>query len=54
MSPSTYAIREPIANDILSLANAKYKSRDYLGALTEYTEAIRIDPHNAQIGRAHV
>ena len=47
MSPSTYATREPIATDILSLANFKSKNRDYLGALTEYTEVIRIDPHNA-------
>jgi len=47
MSPSTYATREPIANDILSSANAKYKNRDYLGALTAYTAAIRVDPNNA-------
>ncbi|WP_373547160.1 tetratricopeptide repeat protein [Chamaesiphon sp.] len=47
MSPSTYTTREPIANDILSSANAKYKDRDYLGALTAYTEAIQIDPNNA-------
>jgi tetratricopeptide (TPR) repeat protein len=46
MSQSTYATREPIAVDILASANAKYKNRDYLGALTEYTEAIRIDPNN--------
>ncbi len=47
MSQSTYAMREPIATDILASANAKYKNRDYLGALTEYTEAIGIDPSNA-------
>lgn len=47
MPPSTYATKEPIVNDLLSSANAKYKNRDYLGALTEYTEAIRIDPHHA-------
>ncbi len=47
MSQSTYATREPIATDILTSANAKYKNRDYLGALTAYTEAIRIDPSDA-------
>ena len=47
MSQSTYATRESIATDILASANAKYKNRDYLGALTEYTEAIRIEPNNA-------
>jgi tetratricopeptide (TPR) repeat protein len=47
MSPSTCTTREPIVKNILSSANAKYKNRDYLGALTEYTEAIRIEPNNA-------
>ena len=47
MSPSTHATRVPIVNDILASANAKYKNRDYLGALIEYNEAIRIDPSSA-------
>lgn len=47
MSPSTNAAREALANDILSSANTKYKNRDYLGALTTYTEAISVDPNHA-------
>lgn len=47
MSQSTYATTAPIVANVLASANAKYKNRDYLGALTEYTEAIRIDPSNA-------
>ena len=47
MSQSTYAIRQPIVPDVLAVANAKYKNRDYLGALAEYTKAIGIDPNNA-------
>jgi Flp pilus assembly protein TadD len=48
MSPSTAApTKDPITSDILSSANEKYKHRDYLGALTAYTEVIQIDPTNA-------
>jgi tetratricopeptide (TPR) repeat protein len=36
-----------IASDILSSANTKYKNRDYLGALTDYTQALQLDPNNA-------
>jgi tetratricopeptide (TPR) repeat protein len=48
MSPQTYASTEiTAASDILLSANAKYKNRDYLGALTDYTQALRINPDDA-------
>lgn len=33
--------------DVLATAKAKYKSQDYLGALTEYNQIIQIHPHHA-------
>jgi tetratricopeptide (TPR) repeat protein len=47
MSQSTYATSESVVNDILASAHLKYKNRDYLAALTEYTQAIGIEPNNA-------
>jgi tetratricopeptide (TPR) repeat protein len=48
MSPHTLDRVDISANnDFLFAANAKYKARDYLGALTDYTQAIQIDPDNA-------
>jgi tetratricopeptide (TPR) repeat protein len=48
MSTQTYSPTEISANgDLLSSANAKYKDGDYLGALTDYTRAIQIDPDDA-------
>jgi tetratricopeptide (TPR) repeat protein len=46
MSQAT-ATRETVVTDILASAHLKYKNRDYLGALTEYTRAIGIEPNNA-------
>jgi tetratricopeptide (TPR) repeat protein len=34
-------------NRIISSAEAKYKNADYLGALTEYTQAIQLNPIDA-------
>jgi tetratricopeptide (TPR) repeat protein len=34
-------------NDILLLAQMKYKDRDYLGALVEYTKLIQLNLHDA-------
>jgi tetratricopeptide (TPR) repeat protein len=48
MSQYTYAPpKDTATSDILLSANAKYKNRDYLGALTDYTLAIQIDPTDA-------
>jgi tetratricopeptide (TPR) repeat protein len=48
MSHATYApTPDSITRDILTSANVKYKNRDYLGALTDYTQAIAIDPTDA-------
>jgi Flp pilus assembly protein TadD len=48
MSQTIYApVKDSITSDIISSANLKYKQGDYLGSLTEYTEAIHIDPTNA-------
>jgi tetratricopeptide (TPR) repeat protein len=44
----TYApVKDSITSDILDSANLKYKQGDFLGSLTEYTEAIHIGPTNA-------
>jgi tetratricopeptide (TPR) repeat protein len=45
--PTDAPTQDPITSDILFSANVKYKNRDYLGALTDYTQAIEIDPTNA-------
>jgi tetratricopeptide (TPR) repeat protein len=48
MSQQTYApTANTAATDILSAANVKYKNRDYLGALTDYTRSIQINPGDA-------
>jgi tetratricopeptide (TPR) repeat protein len=48
MSYSTYAPTEITTNsDVLSSAKAKYREQDYLGALTEYTTVIQLNPHDA-------
>ncbi len=40
-------IKDSITSDIICSANLKYKQGDYLGALTEYNEAIHIDSTDA-------
>jgi tetratricopeptide (TPR) repeat protein len=41
-------IRDDVrTSDILASANLKYKNHDYLEALTDYTQAIKIDAANA-------
>jgi tetratricopeptide (TPR) repeat protein len=48
MPAQTYCPTEIATNsDLLVSANAKYKNRDYLGALTDYTQAIQINPDDA-------
>ena len=48
MSQHTYSPTEVSTNgDLLSSANTKYKNQDYLGALTDYTQAIQIHPDDA-------
>jgi tetratricopeptide (TPR) repeat protein len=47
MSQSTYTTSNSIAIDLCSSAKHKYKQRDYLGAITDYTQAIQIEPHDA-------
>jgi tetratricopeptide (TPR) repeat protein len=48
MSQHTYSPTETTTNnDILLSAKTKYKDRDYLGALAEYTKAIQLDPQDA-------
>jgi tetratricopeptide (TPR) repeat protein len=44
---TAYPTEITITDDIISSANEKCQNRDYLGALTEYTQAIQIDPNHA-------
>jgi tetratricopeptide (TPR) repeat protein len=48
MALQTYSSPDTeLTNKILLVAENKYKNRDYLGSLTEYTRAIQLDPYNA-------
>jgi tetratricopeptide (TPR) repeat protein len=48
MSQHTYSSTEVTINsDLLFSANAKYKDGDYLGSLTDYTQAIQLNPDDA-------
>jgi tetratricopeptide (TPR) repeat protein len=44
---TSHSTETTATNDLMLSANAKCKDGDYLGALTEYTSAIHIDPHHA-------
>jgi hypothetical protein len=46
--PTNLSVSEVTENShILSIAKAKYKNQDFLGALTEYTRIIQLNPHHA-------
>jgi Flp pilus assembly protein TadD len=48
-SQTCYPPETAATQDILLSADTKYRNRDYLGALSEYSRAIEIDPSNATL-----